>query len=70
MGLSAKPREGWTAVDGEAGAVWLWLSATDCVDERLELLTLTERGWVELHVPPPPPPSLAPAGGACWAEPC
>lgn len=57
--LSEKPREVLTREAGEAGAVWLWLSAAD---ERLELLALTVSGWAELT------PSLAPVN-ACWAEP-
>ena len=62
MCITHQPREVLTREEGEAGAVWLWLSATDWVEERLELLTLTVSGWAEL------PSSLAPAN-ACWAKP-
>ena len=51
-----------TTEEGEAGAVWQWLSTIDWVEERLELLTLTVSGWVKL-----PPP--LPINDACWAEP-
>ena len=63
--LSEKPRDVLTTEEGEAGAVWLRLSVADWVDERLRLLMLTLRGWVELPPPPPTPSSV----DAFWAEP-
>ena len=61
--LSENPREVLTREEGEAGAVWLWLSTTDWVDERLELLTLTVRWWVRQ-------PPLSTVDGTWWEELC